>query len=88
MLVEKIKNWIDNKEEWFFDFLTEMTKDGKYGDDMSGDYPDDVEFDDNEVDIRNETWNRCGSDYYYASIPVEHIVKKLRKDKLEEIKNN
>lgn len=87
MLVEKIQEWIDDEEEWFSDFLTEMTKDRKYGDDLTGEYPD-IEYDKETFDLRYESYNRCGdSDYYYASIPVEDVVRKLRKEKLELIKN-
>ena len=34
---------IDIEEEWFIDFLTEMTKGEKYGDDISGYTPDEIE---------------------------------------------
>lgn len=88
MLVNKIYEWVENKEEWFIDFLAEMTDDDKYGADLSGYYPD-VEFDGDEFDLRYESYSRCGgSDYYYASIPVEDVVRKLRKEKLDLIKNN
>ena len=87
MLIDKINELVDNKEEWFFDLLTEMTENGDYGDNLSGDYPDDVDFDGYEFYISKETWSRCGSDYYSATIPLEHVVRKLRKEKLDLIKN-
>ena len=87
MLVNKMEKWVDDEDEWFIDFLAEMTKNDNYGDDLSGYYPD-VEFDENEFDLRYESYNRCGdSDYYYATIPIEDVVRKLRKEKLDLIKN-
>lgn len=87
MLVNKIKQWIYNDEDWFTDFLTEMTKDGKYGDNLNGEYPD-IEIDDDEIELIYYKYDRCGdSEQYYALIPIEHVVKKLRKDKLELLKN-
>ena len=87
MLINKMHEWVIDKEEWFFDFLTEMTENNDYGDNLSGDYPDEVEFDGTEFYLSKETWSRCGSDWYSATIPVEDVVKKLRKEKLETIKN-
>jgi len=82
-----MNEWVDNEDEWFIDFLAEMTNGDKYGDDLSGYYPD-VDFDGDEFDLRYYSYNRCGdSDQYYASIPVEDVVRKLRKEKLDLIKN-
>ncbi len=87
MLIDKMKEWIEYEDEWFTDFLTEMTKNGTYGDDISGDYPD-IEFDDNEFNLSYVSYDRCGdSDYYYATIPTGDVVRKLRKEKLKLIKN-
>ena len=91
MLVNKIKQWIDNEEEWFINFLTEMTKNEICGDDLSGYDVDDVDFDidTNEICMRYDYSTRCGdSDSLFANIPVEHVIRKLRKDKLDLIKNN
>lgn len=88
MLVNEMYKWVENEEEWFFDFLAEMTEGDKYGDDISGSYPE-VEFDGEDFELSYTSYNRCGdSDYYYATIPLEDVVRKLRKEKLELIKNN
>jgi len=87
MLVNKIEKWIDNEEEWFMDFLIEMTESEKYGDEL--DSYDDIEIDGNNIWMTYSYSTRCGdSDSFHANIPVEHVIRKLRKDKLEEIKNN
>lgn len=86
MLVNKIKKWVDNEEKWFIEFLADMTKNEKYGENLTGEYHD-VEFDGEDLNLTYELYNRCGdSDYYYATIPLEDVVRKLRKDKLEQLK--
>jgi len=88
MLVNEIEKWIDNEEEWFEDFLTEMTKDEKYGDDLSNYAIDDSEIDGDNIWLSYSYSSRCGdSDYLHANIPIVDVVRKLRKDKLDEIKN-
>ncbi len=85
MLVNEIKKWVDNEEEWFTDFLLEMTESEKYGDEL--DNYDDIEFDDKAIWMTYSYSTRCGdNDYYHANIPVEDVVRKLRKEKLEIIK--
>lgn len=89
MIIDKIEKWIDVEEEWFVDFLTEMTTDEKYGDVLSGSYLDDMEIDGDDIYISYSSSNRCGeSDYYSATIPVEHVINKLRTEKLEKILKN
>ena len=88
MLVDKINEWINNEEEWFVEFLAEMTEDEKYGDDLSDYYPD-VEIDGKEIWLTYEYSTRCGDyDNYYAHIPITDVIQKLRKEKLEVLKNN
>ena len=50
---------------------------------------DEIEIDGNNIWITYSYSTRCGDyDSLHANIPIVDVVKKLRKDKLEEIKNN
>jgi len=89
MIIDKIKKWIIIEKEWFIDFLTEMTINEDYGDDISGSYPDNIELENDKIYISYSTSNRCGdSDYYLATIPIADVIRKLRLEKLETIIKN
>ena len=49
MIIDKIKKWIIIEKEWFIDFLTEMTINEDYGDDISGSYPDNIELENDKI---------------------------------------
>lgn len=87
MLIDDVKKWVEFEDEWFFDFLSDMTHDGRYGDSIY--YPDDVVIDEDYISLSKWSYNRCGdSDYSNATIPVTDVLRKLRKEKIQKLNKN